>query len=1139
MKWGHNVVLALVYFLGGYLGMLLAFPPSTASPVWPASGIALAGLYIYGEKVLPGFLIGSFLTQIYAFSEFWSADKFHDALLIGAIIGCGSILQAALGARLIKHFVGPRDPLISDRKIITFLALGGPVSCLTSASIGVATLALKNLITTDYIAISWLTWWVGDVIGVLVFTPLVMVFYAQPRALWRTRYRSVGHLMILTIVAVSLLFHFGKKFEFNRVETAFTSKVDLLHKALQDELGRHLATSETLKNLFDASETVTYDEFRNFTSFLVKNHPHLQIIAWIPKISESQRQWFESSGGVGVPIREENVSGDWVPAMVRKDYYAIAYVAPLSGNEAMQGADIGANAQALSDIRFAADNNQTIVARWPFMAQHTDTATWMAIYSPLYKPRARLDSLEGRRNAIAGFTANVFRIDVEIAEVYSRVKNLPLLLQIDGKGGQLFSNVGNQIEHKFNYPLFQQKHKLLLANQEWEISYLPSPEFYLRQLTWTIWWLLLGGFSFTGLIGCGLLMLTGRTLKTEEVVRSRTRELETEVNERKRMIWRHENQNRVLRAVASQKPLAEILELIVQNVERDKPGSMCSILLMDKSGKYLRYGAAIGLPDAFNTANDGLEIGPGRGSCGHAAATGELTIVENVFQHPFWRDYTALAEIANIVSCWSAPILSSTGQEVLGTFAFYSHQAAIPGQSDIARIEELSHITSIAIEHKNYEERVMHLAFYDPLTELPNRRLLLDELEKDFAKTRRHDSYYALLFLDLDNFKTLNDSLGHEIGDELIRQVASRLKKCIREEDTVARLGGDEFVVLLRSSTMIAEIIYNLALSLAERIQEAIGCSYMLHEHEHHVTTSIGISVFPKGQSSAIEILKQADTAMYSAKTGGRNSICFYHEDMQKKADRRLEIEKDIRVALTEHQFKLYFQPQFDLHGQLVGAEALLRWVHLKKGAIPTPEVIAIAEETGLILPLSEWVIEEACRKLKQWPELQHLSLNISPRHFRQPDFIDRFGKILAGSGIPAQKLILELTENCLIEDTDDTIAKMRILQEMNIGFSIDDFGTGYSSLSYLKSLPLNQLKIDQDFVRDICIDQNDAVIVETIILMASTLGLDVIAEGVENEEQLKFLKDRGCSVFQGYYFSRPLSAENFGTLFSGENIVS
>lgn len=1130
MKLSLNLALALLYFLGGYLGMLLAFPPSNASPIWPAAGIALAGIYIYGAKLLPGLFCGAFAAQLYSFADLSNPDTIFDSLLIAAVIGLASTLQALFGAQAINRCIGRCDPLTADRNILAFLLLGGPVSCMTAATIGIATLSYKNIIIADDVALSWLTWWVGDVIGVLVFTPIAMVFYAKPREIWASRFYSVGYPMIFIIGAVFLLFLFGKEYQFKRIDTAFTGQTELFHKSLQDEFDRHVEMTETLKNLFINSDMVTRHEFQAFTAFQLRNHPSAQLLAWIPKIADKQRRGFESSSGMGVPIREQDSSGVWVAAAPRREYYPIAYVTPFSDNAALLGADVGAEPQALSAMRLAAEENQSIAAIGSLADSDQLRNAMLTLYTPLYAPSARIDSIEERRGKCVGFVASVLQIGAEIAEVYAGIKNLQLLLRIGDGDTQLFNNTGVQSGHKLNFPRLLKKRTLHLANRQWDIVYEPSPTFYDQQLSWALWWLLFGGFAFTGSIGCGLLILTGRTLQTEHTVRLRTRELEVEITERKRIIQQRDSQNTVLRAVANQEPLADILQLIVVITEQIMPGMFCSILLTDASGKHLRYGASTGLPAAYNAAIDGLDIGAGHGSCGHAAYTGQVTIVENVYQHPYWRNYTEWARLAGITSCWSAPIVCSNGR-VLGAFAIYSRQVATPTPNDIAWINELAQIASIAIERKNSEERIMRLGYYDSLTDLPNRRLLLEHLEKEFARAVRQGGYDALLYLDLDNFKTLNDSLGHEIGDELLRQVAQRLSGCIREEDTVARLGGDEFVVLLRGATTVAENIYNLSLNLGERIQETLGRPYVLQGYEHHVTPSIGISIFPEGQASSAEILRQADTAMYSAKTGGRNTICFYHADMQKKADRRLEIEKDIRNALAQRQFKLHYQPQFDLGGRIVGAEALLRWEHPQKGTMRPAEFIAIAEETGLILSLGEWVIQEACRQIKLWPELQHLSLNISPRHFRQADFIERFKTILAGSGAPAQQLILELTENCLIENTDDTIAKMKILQQMHIGFSIDDFGTGYSSLAYLKSLPLNQLKIDQSFVRDICIDQNDAVIVETIILMAHSLELNVIAEGVENAAQLQFLQERGCTVFQGYFFSKPLPAESFEAL--------
>jgi diguanylate cyclase (GGDEF)-like protein len=401
-------------------------------------------------------------------------------------------------------------------------------------------------------------------------------------------------------------------------------------------------------------------------------------------------------------------------------------------------------------------------------------------------------------------------------------------------------------------------------------------------------------------------------------------------------------------------------------------------------------------------------------------------------------------------------------------------------------------------------------------------------LEKALSSDIRHKTNGALLYLDLDHFKTLNDSLGHDIGDELLIQVANRLKQCVRDEDTVARLGGDEFVILLSCREISQDVMLEHALTMAERVQTALQAPYQLKQHIHYITPSIGITSVPHPGISPGDILKQADAAMYHAKSRGRNTISFYNEDMQRRADERLMLERDLREALAQQQFSLHYQPQFDLRHHLIGAEALLRWQHPEKGIIPIANFIHVAEETGLILLIGDWVIREACLQLIKWPDLPRLAVNISPKQFRQPRFSQKIAAILAEYGIEKSRLTLEIIESSLVEDIDDTIEKLQALQNLGIHISIDDFGTGYSSLAYLKLLPINQLKIDQSFVRDIITDSNDAVIVETIIGMAKHFGLSVIAEGVETIQQAQYLRNSNCKGYQGYLFSKPLPADEF-----------
>jgi diguanylate cyclase (GGDEF)-like protein len=435
-------------------------------------------------------------------------------------------------------------------------------------------------------------------------------------------------------------------------------------------------------------------------------------------------------------------------------------------------------------------------------------------------------------------------------------------------------------------------------------------------------------------------------------------------------------------------------------------------------------------------------------------------------------------------------------------------------------------------ERQDSDEQIRRLAFYDPLTELANRRLLHEALNHELEIARRRGVYGSLLFLDLDNFKTLNDSLGHAIGDELLVQVSRRLRKALRGEDTAARLGGDEFVVVVSGEHESKRQAMDQALTVAKKVQASIGESYQLHGYDHVVTTSMGITIFPEAHETAEDLLKQADVAMYRAKEEGRNTISFYNPEMQKQAERRLLLEKQLRLGIARGEFETHFQIQVDGLGAPAGVEALLRWNHPGQRLVTPEEFIPTAEETGLILELGKVSLGAACRLSTRY-DLGRIAVNISPLQFRQPDFVDTVTLMLEQTHANPSALMVEVTEGIVIERIDDTIGKLKALKELGIKISIDDFGTGYSSLAYLKQLPLDQLKICSEFVRDITTDPNDAVIVETIISMAKHLGLEVVAEGVETREQVTFLGDRGCSIFQGYYFSSPVPEAEFDVCLS------
>ena len=439
-------------------------------------------------------------------------------------------------------------------------------------------------------------------------------------------------------------------------------------------------------------------------------------------------------------------------------------------------------------------------------------------------------------------------------------------------------------------------------------------------------------------------------------------------------------------------------------------------------------------------------------------------------------------------------------------------------------------------ERKQAEQEIRNLAFFDALTGLPNRRLLIDRLQQAFATSSRSRNYGAVLFIDLDNFKSLNDSRGHDMGDLLLIEVARRLRQCVRAEDTVSRLGGDEFVVVLEDLSTELEQAISQAKAVSDKISEVINQPYALQDVEHHHSCSIGIGFFCGNDMPVDELMKRSDTAMYQAKAAGRNTMRIYDPAMQATLEKRIELEAQLRVALQHRQLHLCYQVQVDEHKRVFGAEILLRWDHPKYGLMLPSEFIPVAEESGLIIPIGHWVLQSACEQIHRWqtdvpPKPIQLAVNVSARQFRHPDFVHEVTTLLDRTGANPALLKLELTESVVLDNIDDAVAKMNALRALGVRFSMDDFGTGYSSLAYLKLLPLTQVKIDQSFVRDIAVDPNDAAIVKTIIGMSQSLGLDVIAEGVEKEAQFTLLKAYGCRKFQGYLFSKPLMAANLETL--------
>lgn len=510
---------------------------------------------------------------------------------------------------------------------------------------------------------------------------------------------------------------------------------------------------------------------------------------------------------------------------------------------------------------------------------------------------------------------------------------------------------------------------------------------------------------------------------------------------------------------------------------------------------------------------------------------GKDNVIVNSGYHPkgFFK---GMYSIVASGKSWHAEVCNRTKSGDL----YWVDATIAPYMGDDGKPESYITISTDISERKAAEAKNNHLAFYDQITHLPNRRLLLDRLNQALAASLRSGRNGALLFLDLDHFKVLNDTLGYEVGDLLLRQVSERLSNCVREGDTVAHIGGDEFAVLLENLSENTIEAATQAEVIGDKVLVSLNQSYQLNEHVYQSSSSMGAVLFGDQAHTPDDLLKHGDIAMYQAKAAGRNTLRFFDPKMQEAINARVEGERELRKALELKQFELYYQIQVDYKGSPLGAEALIRWNHPDRGIISPFHFIPLAEEVGLILPLGQWVLDAACAQLKVWQKNSAtrdlvLAVNVSAKQFLQPDFVLEVQATVLRHRIDPAGLKLELTESLLIDNIKHIIATMTALRAFGIKFSLDDFGTGYSSLQYLKKLPLNQLKIDQSFVRDIATDFSDRAIVLTIITMAQSLGLDVIAEGVETEEQQQFLREKGCMSYQGYLFSKPLPIQAFDQL--------
>ena len=601
-----------------------------------------------------------------------------------------------------------------------------------------------------------------------------------------------------------------------------------------------------------------------------------------------------------------------------------------------------------------------------------------------------------------------------------------------------------------------------------------------------------------------------------------------DITERKQLESFGLQQSLILEMIAKNAPLTSVLNQLVLLIETQLTKVKGSILLLDAETGRLRHGAAPSLPDAYNRAIDGVAIGPKVGSCGTAAYRRAPVIVLDITSDPLWEDYKDLAAKFALRSCWSTPVISHDGT-TLGTFAMYSNKVRSPTPSETGLIESATRIAGIAIERHQSEQRLVHMAHYDALTGLPNRVLCFDRLKVALSATRAEAHRVALLYIDLDGFKQVNDRLGHFTGDVFLRLVADRLRAVVPSVHTVARLGGDEFAVIQIST---AHDVRQESAGLAAQIVEALSLPYVIATHHVITGATVGIAVASKDENDPDALIRDADLALYQAKSNERGSVQFFEPAMSIRAKQRHTLEADLHRALEAGEFELYYQPQIELASNKVcGFEALLRWNHPARGLVGPFEFIQVAEEIGLIVPIGEWVLRQACMQAARWPGSIKMAVNLSPVQFKHKGLFQTVLSALSFSGLPPERLELEITESVILLDSEANLALLHQVRMLGVQVSLDDFGTGYSSLSYLRSFPFTKIKIDRSFVRDLDVNPGCLAIVRAVARLACDLGMKTIAEGIETRGQLEQLQSAGCDEGQGFLFSRPVPSREATSL--------
>lgn len=1080
--------LALAYALTGWAALQIAVPPGYAAPIFPPAGIALSALLIWGRGLWPAVALGSVVVQ---FLVMWQSGLLGGAWAPAFLVPVGAALQAWFGAWAARRWIGFPHPLDTPKSILRFLGVVAPLSCLISPTVAVPSLWLFGTLEASSIAFNWWNWWLGDTLGVMIAAPLMFALFGRPAEDWRSRRAGVVVPMGVALILLAFALAQVREWEARRLHAEFMRSGEHIASIVKKRLDVQIDMMLAIERLFATSHEVTRADFREFVSPWLARYPGTQNFGWSPLVDGASRTAFEQavrdSGVPGFRILGRDAVGETFAAPEASEYLPLTFIEPLRGNERALGLNtlhLPATAEAIQRARA---NGQPAASAAIRLVQEPESQAQngVVVYLPVFR---RADhAYEAGELRETGVVSGVFRMDDSVATARELAdRNHILLCIVDRQGSagpQRLSGPSGCEAAGWRKGALQHVVDLPFAGRDWFLVMLATRDYADAQRSWAVWITIAVALLSVGMLGAFLLITTGNARRTHLLVGRRTAEL-ADATERLR---------------EEQVALAEAQRLAhLGSWQSDPDGGV-----LDTSDELRRM---LGLEAQVPCTLDALIA---------CVAESDRERLQRAIE-------TACARPERVaLDC----VLHGRSERIVAI--------QIEGDWREGQLMRLRGTVQDVTGQHNAQARIHYLARFDTLTGLPNRAAWMEQAQTLLASAHRHHDVFAVLFLDLDNFKNVNDSLGHPVGDQLLATVAQRLGYSLRQEDMLARLGGDEFVALL---PRLGDA--NEAALTASKLLAVLSQPVRIDALELLPSVSIGIAVFPNDGLDVDTLLKHADTAMYAAKACGRNNYQFFVPEMNTRARMRIELEGALRTAIERDQLILHYQPQIDaLTGAMVGVEALVRWQHPERGMIPPGEFIPVAEDSGIIVALGEWVMREAFRQQARWQGTPlagvSVSINISPLQFVRGDLMDTLSRALALTGADPSRIELEITESALMRPSGEIAGVLGTIRSWGMKLSLDDFGTGFSSLAYLKRLPLTRLKIDASFVAGLPDDPEDVAVTSAILSLARDLGLEVVAEGVETESQQRYLVERGCGILQGYLFARPLSAQALEAAFA------